>query len=237
MELVPSTVLKSEYAVLQTTIYQQYQPELAADPALETSLWSVAGDLFKSFNAFLVNNRTSIIAELQGADRLSDGMLETLVQLDLFAPSGQQGHAPNEINDRNNALAVMSGAQAYLERICWTATFPSSPHSLAVASKRFADVVAKFIDHSFLGQLNIGVRKKLLALPANASPALCLELIQYPVEKRRVIAERRNHLVDVGNTLADARRDLERDAPDLPGRAGTQHTAADSRIRPGVPRS
>lgn len=82
MELVPSTVLKAEYAVFQTTIYQQYQPQSAPDPAHETSLWSV-------FEAFLVDNSATIVAEItEGA--ISATAWKRIIEQ--FATSGECGH-------------------------------------------------------------------------------------------------------------------------------------------------
>jgi TPP-dependent trihydroxycyclohexane-1,2-dione (THcHDO) dehydratase len=118
MELVPSTVLKEEYVALQTTIYEQYQGELAPDPAHETSLVDVLA-------GFLVNNRDTIVAEIiEGV--ISPGTRSSLINQ--FATSSQRGPHHNMTNlslngptmdkDRNNALTVMSSAQAYLERMC-----------------------------------------------------------------------------------------------------------------------
>ncbi|KAJ7097456.1 P-loop containing nucleoside triphosphate hydrolase protein [Mycena epipterygia] len=200
MELVPSTVLKAEYAVLQTTIYQQYQPEMAPAPADETSLGSVMADVFA---AFLVSNSAAIVEEIT-AGVISLATRKTFIEQ--FVSSDK---------DRNNALTVMSSAQAYLE----------------LASKRFEDVAANCIDHSFLRQLDIRVRKALRALPANTSPQMCLELIQDPtvVEQRQHLTEKRKHYAGVKNILDNARRDLESDAPGLHVHAGSQKTVPDPR--------
>ncbi|KAJ7465067.1 P-loop containing nucleoside triphosphate hydrolase protein [Mycena latifolia] len=207
MELVPSTVLKAEYISLQSTIYQQYRPELALDSAHETSAWSVAADVFEA----VVLSSSSIVGEI-AAGVISAATRKTLI--DQLATSSQRGHGPTEDNDRNNALTVMSRAQAYLE----------------LASKRFADVASKCIDHSFLHQLDSRVGRALLALPANTSPQICLELIQDPtlVARRRAIMEKRNHYAGVKKILDDARRDLGRDAPGLHIHAGSLQTAPQS---------
>ncbi|KAJ7244653.1 P-loop containing nucleoside triphosphate hydrolase protein [Mycena haematopus] len=199
MELVPSTVLKEEYIVLQATIYQQYQGELTPDPANATVLLDV-------FEAFLINNSTSIVAEITA------GVISTATRnllIDRFTTSG--GHDPaNPIvnKDRHNALTVMASAQAYLE----------------LASKRFEDVAANCIDHGFLRQLDTRVRKALRALPANTSPEMCLELIQDPtvIERRRRELEKRNHYVGIKHILDNARRELERDVPEIHVHAGSQ---------------
>ncbi|KAJ7905222.1 P-loop containing nucleoside triphosphate hydrolase protein [Mycena leptocephala] len=213
MELVPSTVLKTEYTVLQTTIYQQYQPEPAVNPAHEMSLWSAAADIFE---AFLLNNSATIVAEI-AAGVVSATTRQTLIHQ--FETSGQHDHDPNvtNLNDptenkvRENALTVMSRVQAYLE----------------LASKRFEDVAANCIDHSFLQELDKRVRKALLDLPTNTSPEMYLKLIQDPTvaERRRRITEKRQHYASVKNILDDARRDLGSDAPDLYAHAGSQQTA------------
>ncbi|KAJ7478755.1 P-loop containing nucleoside triphosphate hydrolase protein [Mycena galericulata] len=209
MELVPSTVLKEEYSVLRAAIYRQYQGELAPDRGLETSLFDV-------FEALLVNNSASIVADLSGGV-ISAATRNSL--FDQFATSGQRGYDPTSLNspavdkDRHNALTVMSSAQAYLE----------------LASKRFEDVAANCIDHSFLRQLDTRVRKALRALPANTSPEMCLELIQDPtvVERRRRDMYKRNHYASVKTMLDIARRDLERDDPEIHVHAGSHQRAPD----------
>jgi hypothetical protein len=229
MELVPSTVLKTEYTVLQTTIYQQYQPEPAVNPAHEMSLWSDAADIFE---AFLLNNSATIVAEI-AAGVVSATTRQTLIHQ--FETSGQHDHDPNvtNLNDptenkvRENALTVMSRVQAYLECMCSTPLLLFVTLFLAVASKRFEDVAANCIDHSFLQELDKRVRKALLDLPTNTSPEMYLKLIQDPTvaERRRRITEKRQHYASVKNILDDARRDLGSDAPDLHAHAGWQQTA------------
>ncbi|KAJ7066228.1 P-loop containing nucleoside triphosphate hydrolase protein [Mycena amicta] len=197
MELVPSTVLKDEYIVLQSTIYQQYQGELAPDPGLEASLFDI-------FQAFLLSSRASIAAEI-AAGVISAATRDSFINH--LATSGQRDRDPANLNsptmnkDRHNALTVMSSAQAYLE----------------LASKRFEDVAANCIDHNFLQQLNTRVRKALRALPANTSPEICLELIQDPtlVERRRRETEKRVRYAHIKQVLDNARRNLERDIPEI----------------------
>ncbi|KAJ6631972.1 P-loop containing nucleoside triphosphate hydrolase protein [Mycena sp. CBHHK59/15] len=211
MELVPSTVLKAEYVALQTKLYERYQRDLAPDPADETSLWSVAAGVVETF---LVNHSTTIVSEIT-AGVISPATLQALIEQ--FATSDQRGqdfgvndlNGPTVAKDRNNALTVMSSVQAYLE----------------LASKRFQDVAANFIDHSFLRKLDTRVRKALRAMPANTSPGMCLELIEDPTipERRRRTTEKKNHYVGVKKRLDDARRDLERDPPGF--HAGSLETA------------
>ncbi|KAJ7767691.1 P-loop containing nucleoside triphosphate hydrolase protein [Mycena metata] len=206
MELVPSTVLKEEYIVLQAAIYQHYQGELAPDPGHETSLLDV-------FEAFLVKNSASIVAEIT-AGVISTATRNSLI--DQFATSGHDQanlNSPTVNKDRHNALTVMSSAQAYLE----------------LASKRFEDVAANCIDHGFLRQLDIRVRKALRALPANTSPEMCLQLIQDPtlVDRRRREMEKRNHYAGIKHILDNARRDLERDDPEMHVHTGLHQRAPD----------
>ncbi|KAJ6562382.1 P-loop containing nucleoside triphosphate hydrolase protein [Mycena capillaripes] len=218
MELVPSTVLKTEYVVLQTTIYQHYQTQLASH---ETSLLSAAADVFA---AFLGDNSATIAGEL-ARGVISAATRENFAQK--FAPTKERGQHATADKDRHNALIVMSRAQAYLE----------------LASNRFAEVAANCIDHSFLRQLGARVGNALRALPANTSPEICLKLIQDPaaVEQRREATEKRNHYARIKNILDDAKRNLEGDTPGLGAYAGSQHGASDSRPRissdsgPGFP--
>ncbi|KAJ7785301.1 hypothetical protein DFH07DRAFT_935069 [Mycena maculata] len=191
-----ATVLKAEYSVLQSSIYRQYQPELAPDPAHETSLCSVAADAIEAFLVTL--NRDTFVAESAA------GVIREILDPNVNSPTADKDH--------NNALIVMSSAQAEL------------------ASKRFADVAASCIDHSFLRKLDIRVRKALRALPASTSPEMCLELIQDPtlVEQRQEITEKRNHWINVKNMLDDASRDLE-SAPSPRVHAGPQRTVSDPR--------
>ncbi|KAJ7498302.1 P-loop containing nucleoside triphosphate hydrolase protein [Mycena galericulata] len=210
-ELAPSTVLKAEYSVLQTTICQQYRHALAPDSAPEASLLSVTADLFK---AFILKNNTSIAGELAA------GVISAATQqsfLDHIATASRQGGDSHAVygatadKDLNNALEVMSSVQAYLE----------------LASKRFADVATNCIDDSFLRTLYERVDNALRALPFNNSPEMCLQLIQDPtiVEQRRSLKERRIQFAGVYNTLNNAMRDLKREIPDLHVRTQSQSAA------------
>jgi hypothetical protein len=108
---------------------------------------------------------------------------------------------------------------------------PSSTHSLTVASKRFADVAAKCIDHSFLHTLAERMRHELRTLAPNTSPQMCMRLIQDPtiVERRGYFIERRAHYTRVKNIVDNARRDLESDTPGLLTRRSQQTTPTDTR--------
>lgn len=116
-ELAPSTVLRAEYSVLQTTIREQYQHALAPDANPEAPLWSVAADLV---GAILVRNSANIAVEL-AAGAISAATRQSII--DQLATSGQRGGNPYVANlsgatvdkDLNNALEVMSSVQAYLE--------------------------------------------------------------------------------------------------------------------------
>jgi hypothetical protein len=117
MELEPSTVLREEYTVLRATIHQQYRYALAPDPAHEASLWAIAADIFLEF---LVKNGDGIAREV-AAGAISAATRKSLI--DRCATSVQLGHESNsEEKDRDNALEVMSSAQAYLERRCCAPT-------------------------------------------------------------------------------------------------------------------
>jgi hypothetical protein len=100
-----------------------------------------------------------------------------------------------------------------------------------VASKRFADVAANFIDHSFLRKLDKGVRMGLRTLPANTSDEICLALVRDPSveEERRSLTEQRNHYSRAKGILDEAKRDLEMDSPDLHARTVSQPAAPDTR--------
>ncbi|KAJ7809021.1 P-loop containing nucleoside triphosphate hydrolase protein [Mycena olivaceomarginata] len=210
MELEPSTVLREEYTVLRATIHQQYRSALAPDPAHEASLWAIAADIFLEF---LVKNGDGIAVEI-AAGAISAATRKSLI--DRCATSVQLGHESNsKEKDRDNALEVMSSAQAYLE----------------LASKRFADVAAKCIDHSFLHTLAERMRHELRTLAPNTSPQMCMRLIQDPtiVERRGYFIERKAHYTRVKNIVDNARRDLESDTPGLHTRRSQQTAPTDTR--------
>ncbi|KAJ6507010.1 P-loop containing nucleoside triphosphate hydrolase protein [Mycena sanguinolenta] len=203
MELVPATVLKDEYIKLQTTIYQQHPPEPTPGPPREISPWSAAIDVFAAFLA----DKSAIIGAEIATDIISSGTRKILTE-NLAALGDPVVSAIDK--DVDNALTVMASIQAYLE----------------LASKRFADVAANGIDHTFLRELDTRVCKALRALPANTSPKICFELLQDPafVEERRRNTERRTHYIGVKKMLDDAMRDLQSDGP---GHAESQKSGPD----------
>ncbi|KAJ7616329.1 P-loop containing nucleoside triphosphate hydrolase protein, partial [Mycena polygramma] len=191
MELVPATVLKSEYTVLQATIQKQYQAEIAPDPVHETSLMSCVARL------------ATIVADV-GTGDISSATLQALVE-QFSSSDSEEGNSDNvptlsekDRKDHNNGLEVMASAQAYLE----------------LASKRFEEVVVNCIDHSFLREWNSRVCHALGELLPSTAPDLCLKLIQDPsvAARRESISEERLHYARVKAALDRARRDLERDA-------------------------
>ncbi|KAJ7604371.1 P-loop containing nucleoside triphosphate hydrolase protein, partial [Mycena polygramma] len=197
MELVPATVLKTEYTDLQTTIQQQYlEAELAPDPV--QSLASFAARF----------------AAIVGGD-ISSTTLQTIVEQ--FASSGEgdsdatQAFSEKERKDHNNALEVMASAQAYLK----------------LASNRFEEVVVNCIDHSFLREWNNRVCHALGELLPSTAPDMCLKLIQDPsvAAHRESILEKRLHYARVKAALDRARRDLERDAPGRQDEGPQQNTS------------
>lgn len=114
-ELAPYTVLRAEFIALQTALEQDYRHQLGTHGSTATI------DLLE---AFLLANKDSIAADL------TTGVFSTVTKT-LFStfgrhPSGQNATDQNSIVVEQNcdfALKVMSRTQAYLERMCYSASF------------------------------------------------------------------------------------------------------------------
>ncbi|KAK7023329.1 P-loop containing nucleoside triphosphate hydrolase protein [Favolaschia claudopus] len=215
MEMVPATIMQSDYLVLQTAIRRHYQ---SSPGDTESSLWSFAANILGVFLAANPNMCTGIEANVVGdflvknalrlgtqiAQGLTADETQTNFQSQLTGIFGLDSSSVDRLTagrERNNALEVMASAQAYLQ----------------LAAKRFADEAAGCIDHFFLRKLDDGVRNALRLLPANTSPEICLRLVQDPqAEQRRMhMVEKRDRYTTVKRAVDKARRELAGDTADL----------------------
>ena len=113
MELIPATLLKTEYIALKTELYLRYRNGL--DPSNQASLWSFAVDTVEE----VINTHMDVItSELAAGRPFPPTIWQNLLQQ--LVSSGKHDGNPQEQaidSDHNNGLIIMSSVQAYLERM------------------------------------------------------------------------------------------------------------------------